>query len=543
MYPPIMEEPQPSPFTPRLPAGIAGPNPAAAIAARKRKNEKRDEQRKAGAQALRTVAGQNSTADAPPQYTPPPGPAPQQGPPVDPATGKPMAAPQMQSPDFKPAEYVPPKKGLEYLALGLGLLFPGAPIARIASGFSGGLQQGAQQKYERAEHTAEQQFKVAEAKAHAEYQNAQARYGVASDEAKRAYVNLQEQRGVAKEKAEADFANAKVRYDAAQQQRARGTDPKTGQPFVVPPALQAPLPPNAGVRDHAMREHALSQFYTSVGATDIAAQHAAQAKEYVDQAKQQQSQAASLMRTMYTVQHADARAYAHMAQSAAIHADSEARADAREEYRARRDDLRDLRQDATHRDALRTQAFRLGNTFEHDYVKAITEQKTYNPDGTEAGIKKPATISDPGLKKALAQAFQRITKDADPVGLAQHIADATFKMDDPASATAKSLLVQRAEYAELTRKSQGLPVLPKPEAYYAALDRQAQQHMLKSIGLNLNDPRVKSWMDKLTQAGIDPSSPEALAAIKADLAGKSTKLKRDDLLKNVPLGELMQVPM
>jgi hypothetical protein len=85
------------------------------------------------------------------------------------------------------------------------LLFPGAPIARMAAALAGGLQQGAEQKFQRNEKVPEQQYKVAQDKAQPECQNAQARYGAASDEAKRAFVNRQAQRGVDAETASASF--------------------------------------------------------------------------------------------------------------------------------------------------------------------------------------------------------------------------------------------------------------------------------------------------------------------------------------------------
>lgn len=57
---------------------------------------------------------------------------------------------------YNQPQYHPPAKGLEYLAAGLSLLFPGAPISYAAAGLASGLYQRAQNQYTRAE-TAEQQ--------------------------------------------------------------------------------------------------------------------------------------------------------------------------------------------------------------------------------------------------------------------------------------------------------------------------------------------------------------------------------------------------
>jgi hypothetical protein len=232
---------------------------------------------------------------------------------------------------------------------------------------------------------------------------------------------------------------------------------------------------------------------------------------------------------MYTVQHADMRASASIGARYAIHADSEARADRRAEFSAGRAEATMLRLDANHRDTLRTEAYRLGHTFETDYAKAMTAQETYGPDGTVTGVKKPAAISDPKLKQSLSTALTRITKDADPMGLAQHIADTVFKADDPASATAKSLLTDRAAYAEAMRKSQGLPIMARPEEYYSALDKQTQDRLMKAIPPSVQRSIAGLPSDAQEMLRGEIGSGKTLPQIKAEISASASPIK-DQLL-------------
>ncbi|MDB5094559.1 MAG: hypothetical protein JWO85_2660 [Candidatus Eremiobacteraeota bacterium] len=473
MFPPVAgpfedQSSAPTTFNPTLPAGYNGSNPAAAIAARQRENRKRDEKRQAGAQALKVVKGAgippppNSTADAVPQYVPPPGPAPQQGPPMDPATGKPMAAPQQSVPDFKPAEYVPPKKGLEYLALGLGVLFPGAPIAKMAAGFAGGLQQNAEQSYQRREHTAEQQYKVAEAKAQADFQNAQAKYGMASDEAKRAFVNLQAQRGVDEDTAKHTFDNAAIKYKADQDVRARGIDPRTQKPFMVPPTLAQPLGPHASATNYAGRENALAQFYTSVGATDIAAQHAAQAQAYNKQAIDDANNARALSIAIFREQQQNAREASRESAADARESNREAAANYRETLRLAHEDARATLTNGAKMATLKDEALRAGKDFYASWAKAIKPpvDANGNPRMDAGGHPAPPTIT-PQMAQMMSKTFSLIDRNADPAGAAQYYAETLQDhVGDATNPIAKELLLERGRTADLNRRSRGVPIIP-----------------------------------------------------------------------------------
>jgi hypothetical protein len=133
------------------------------------------------------------------------------------------------------AQYHAPKPGMEYLAAGLALLFPGAPIARLATQFIAGSQQGAQQRYERE----------------------------------------QKQDDTANQ-------NATAQYQYKQALIQRGIDPKTNKPFVLPPAMQKmadeALNPKAPLEQVLAAQRALAGYYGSIGATEPA-------KEYADDAK------------------------------------------------------------------------------------------------------------------------------------------------------------------------------------------------------------------------------------------------------------------
>src|SRR5271165_4336403 len=183
--------PGPYPFPTPLP-GYPGTGQGVppAVAARQRADAKKDEKRKIGSDllasatapgsnypqiaGLTTSVGHDLKTAPPPNGQPPPPQAPQYpGPPQEALPQTPPA--QEQVPPFTPAQYKAPNKGLEYLALGISLLFPGAPIARLAAGFAGGLSQGAEQGYQRKEHQAEEQYKVTQEQARVQAGNQDAR--------------------------------------------------------------------------------------------------------------------------------------------------------------------------------------------------------------------------------------------------------------------------------------------------------------------------------------------------------------------------------
>lgn len=420
--------------------------------------------------------GAPSTTDKIPQMSAPTAPIPQYTPPV-----------------FHQPQYEPPKKGLEYLALALGLLFPGAPISRIAAGFAGGLGQGAQMKYQRSEQQAENQYKNDAAAAQATYANQQAAYNAD-------VANQQRQ-----------FENQKVTYAAAQAARARGIDPATGQPFTPPPALQSVLPPGVHrqptAADYARHEAALAQFYEQQGATALSTQHMEAAKEYAAEQKQQDADASKLSLAIFNQSQIDKRTQYVQGQQNARTAFIQNRQDSRSAYvqgeenarqaiRMAHEDAVRVRSDPTKLNTLRDESMRVGKEFYSDWTKAITPPTDTHGvvrTGPDGKTPLPARI-DPQMQQTLTRAFVRIDRDSDPDGMAKHYADA---LTDP---VAKQLLLARGRAADLSRRAKGLPILPHA---FAPIEKKPKL----DIGAEVS---------KLKAAGIDPASPQAMAAMKAD---------------------------
>src|ERR1700692_251342 len=368
---------------------------------------------------------QNSTSDQLPQLAAPP------------------PANRESVPPFTPAQYKAPNKGLEYLALGIGLLFPGAPISRLAAGFAGGLGEGAQQSYQRREQQAEQQYKTTQAQALADSQNAEA------------------ERTAKIEAQKVAFENAKMLYEQHQQVRAGGIDPKTGRPFVVPPGLQRVLPPGqnraATAGDYANHEAQLAQFYTSVGATDIAKQHMTAAQDYHKQVIDDANNARALAIAMYSQQNQNARETSRENAAAGREASREDAADARDARRLAHEDARALMADGTKRSALQEQSLKAGQEFYTAWAKALKAplDSNGNPRVNADGTPLPAIIS-PQMAQTLSKMFSMIDRDSDPGGTAQHYASSAPNLKPEE----KELILARGRAADPTRRAKGLPILP-----------------------------------------------------------------------------------
>src|SRR5579883_3160428 len=256
--------------------------------ARAKKNQQLDAKRRQGTQARQAIQ-----TDAPPQLQAPATPP-----------------PTMQSPNFTPAQYKPPAKGLEYLAMGLGLLFPGAPIARAAAGFAQGLNQGAEQSYQRREGQAEQQYQVEQNKAAADFQTKEQAYKAAQDNAQRA------------------FQNAQIQWQNRADLRARGINPITNQPFQYPTLTQL----TKGKNDYStvmQAYNAMQALARRNGEQGAEQTYAQQMQDYQQTAMQQARDSLEWQRLMFTQQEEDRRA-----------ASREASENAREEFRQSREDAR-----------------------------------------------------------------------------------------------------------------------------------------------------------------------------------------------------------
>ena len=511
--PPTQQIPMTPPVGFPPPVAPGSNAPSAADAARKRKDTKKDEATKVGRKVLNATQGQGPTPPANPLATALPPPPVQkaavEGAPIDPTTGKPMAAPQERNVNFTPAQYKPPNKGLEYAALALTLLFPGAPIGRAAAGFVQGLNKGSEQAYQRKEQEAEQKYKVDQANADNEYRNAVSRYGAASDEAHRAFVNQQAVNG-------ADFATAEAAWQAkvakirqTQELWTQGlTINAKGQavPIPLPPQLAKPLPPTATPGANAQRYNTISDWYAKNGVTGAPA---VRAQKLADQYT-------SFVVDQYNQGREDAR-----------HADTENREDSRQAARFAHDEHMHTLDNPVEKQRILGAA----SGAQNDYYSFMRDQTT--PKKDKDGNDVPVGIN-PDTMKALQPYLNKVLRDQDPVGLAKHYAE--MHNDDPAQQQALALAGQ---YAMYQRMSRGQLVSPRGDAYYDAVDRanaaaaakRADATLTKS-GLNLRDPQVAAEVKKFKDSGV-PIDADAIAAIKKDLAAQ----QRTDAFQSSGVGE------
>ncbi|MGD0968665.1 MAG: hypothetical protein ABR949_10290 [Candidatus Aquilonibacter sp.] len=479
------------------PVGFPPPVPPA-VAARKRKDEKKDVATKVGRKVLNATQNQGPTPPANPLATPLPA-APVQKAAVESAPlgpdGKPLPAPQERNVDFKPAQYKPPNKGLEYAALALTLLAPGTKIAQAAAQFVGGLNKGSEEAYQRNEQQAEQKYKVDQANAENEYKNAVARYGAASDEAHRAFVNQQSVNG-------ADFATAEAAWQAKvagiRQKQELWTQglmigPKGNAiPVPLPPALAKPLGPNATPQASFQRQNAIADFYAKNGITGAPAQRA----DRLAQTYQ------SFMIDQYNQGREDAR-----------HADTENREDTRQARTFAHEEYLRRLEDPTKKNQAMSAAFAARNDY-YNFMADSTKPK-FDKDGNK--IAGPDMSADD--KAAVQPYINKILRDPDPMGMSKHYAETSSLTE-----AQKQAINLAGQYGYAQRyATDPRSIKPRSEAYYDAVDRsnaaaaakRADATLAKS-GLNLRDPQVAAEIKKFKDAGV-PIDADAIAAIKKDL--------------------------
>lgn len=431
------------------------------------------------------------------------------------ASGKPMAAPEKRDTAFTPAKYEPPKKGLLYAAAALSLLFPGSQIGRAAGSFAQGLNQGAQQKYQREEKTAEQKFEADKANAQTDYQNASAKYGAASEQAKRAFLNLQVANGATLEKATAAWDAEQANRAQRQALFEKGLDAQ-GKPIQPPPALAKPLGPKASASDYAQHENALAQWYDDHGIKGPAAQHAATAAEYQKQVQAQITQAGELQRTMATITAAANRTNATIAAAAGRQEQAFRQQFAMLDYRER--------------DRYREQASR--STAEANKLwSGLTTPVT---DGF--GQTKPAIVDPKSpLYGALTTAMRGMTQGSgryDPQGYAEYVINNTPSLKD--NPIAQQVLQARATGLEMTLRSNGyqpVPFVAPPETKHPAGGTTALSFAQDAISHNVplanipqamhdsgfSQPEIATTLKTLKvaqprpEAPVDPRHPDAPA--------------------------------
>jgi hypothetical protein len=437
----------------------------------------------------------SGNAPAPPPAASGPAPlkqVPGQEVPLDQAPPAPTAkyeAPTLESATYKAPEYHAPNKGLEYAAMALALLFPGAPIGRAASSFVQGMNTGAQQRYQRDEQTAKDQYEAAKGKADTDNQGA-----IAAANAK--FQNAEAYDRYMATKTAVGNDNQDRIFTARQNARRDGTNPDTGRPFQLPPALAKPPDPRKGYDALAQWHQARAAAYTALGATTPAAQEDAAAKEAMTAAEQARTQAAELDRTIMTINAANARTSAEIGAAAG-----------RQEAEFRNGwAMLDARESQQYRD----QATRVNGDANKLWANLTT------PITDQYGQTKPPVVA-PGspLYQSLTVAMKGMQQGQgrmDPQGYAQYVIDNTPSLKD--NPIAQQVLQAKAEGLEFTMRANGyqpVPFIPPPKLDSATI--------LKHAGVNPSDPKVQAWRAQATSAGIDPDSPEALAAMKNDLKG------------------------
>lgn len=301
--------------------------------------------------------------------------------------------PQYTPPQLQQPKYTPPKAGLEYLAAGLSLLFPQSPIARIAGGFAGGLQQGAENRYERAQQQATTTNQQNTAQAQAKYQN-----------------DLQ-------------------LYQYNQGLIDRGINPQTKQPFQMPPQVAAIVAkanqPNATLTDVLAAQRAQAAFWAQVGSSTMARQYQQDAQDTIAQINEQKRLDEEWRRMQATQHDEDVRQ-----QRGFTHADAV--------LDTRLQAEREIHQMPTYRDLVglsgsgKDATVKIANArakFSHDWRDAITagpdplsklppeEQKKLLAAGFQPGGK-PAAIDAKWVPVA-TKMFIGIDRSADPLVEAQ----------------------------------------------------------------------------------------------------------------------------
>lgn len=430
-----------------IPIRYAGPTPDQRTAA----NQVRDDRRRQNT-AIANAVKQTSPSGKPAMV--PNQPAPQ---PSEAGAGLTMPLPKTpvpveQVPQFTPATYQPPKRGLEYLAAGLALLFPGAPIARLAAGFAGGLEVGAERSYERREQQAEQQYNVAQAQAQAAYNNQVAQR-------------------------QAEIENNKIIWENGKDLRAHGLNPLrpnpdgSYQPFQYP-SLEQVMPRVPKGHDAYAATMAgygrLLQMAERNGDDGAVTRVTQEMADYQQTYKQQIQTLAEWQRTIFTQTQENQRSANQVgaryaiagaeisAANARTNAEISSRYDLenrRENFELTHDQYKAILAEPKRLADLKVKAVSDMNAFNSELRAARTGGKFTAADGTTQYS--PAIIPDqmwPGIQQVIG----RIFKSPDPAAMAKHFADRTEYQP------VQSILEQAGQVAEIARVSRGYDIKRDP---------------------------------------------------------------------------------
>lgn len=430
--------------------------------AARQKNAKTDAKRREGTGLRNALTGTNIGPAAPYLASPLAKPA---GGATDPFG----AIPQMQLPaapaaehnaTFTPAQYHAPNKGLSYLAAALALLFPGAPIARAAAGFLGGMGEGAQNRYQREEKTAQDQYQVAQRNADTAHTNSLDAYNTGLQQAQVAYQNALEQR-----KARTDMAG-------------RGLDWRTGKPFAYPS-----LPQLGAKGDYTSNMAAygrLIQLAQRNGDAGGAERYNEMMTQYDAIAKQQMQDAYAWQKVIY----------------------QENQQNTREDYRQSREDARtsyrEAAQNARAGTMSSTQLLNLQNSVISDRARFLTDFRN-----ATSGLN--ATITDQNVVKSLGSSIRVIARSTDPEGMAQRLIDQTQDVN------AQNLLQQAGSISARDRIAHGLTIVPLPPP------PKSHTAIAPGIGAFVNAARASGLSPEQISAQLDAAKipPAQKAQIRA----------------------------
>lgn len=377
-------------------------------------------------------------------------------------------APDLETATYNAPKYEPPKKGLQYAAMALSLLFPGAPIGRAAASFAQGLNTGADQKFKRDQDTAKTQF---EAEKEKDATINQGRLATAQGQ----FTAAQQNDKWIASKTTADHQTQVDIYNDRQAKRAQGMDPNTGKPFVLPAQLSKPPDPKQGYDGLAAWHHARALAYEQVGATGPAAQEAASAKEATTQATNAANNARSLV-----------EAAARQRTEIALHNDTQSHEDARHNDTVWHEDQRALLTDQRERANFGVKASAADKSLFTTWQKFTTPQtKTVeikDVNGTVTGIHTVPMVDEKNnpvpppisgnLQKTLTDLVNKVRRDPDPQGAAQYY---SAHLDNTTGGLAgQEILQQAGEAASMRMMAEGR--MPREHAFPKIVEPKQSTH-------------------------------------------------------------------
>ena len=434
-----------------------------------------------------TPPGQAAPRAAAPVVPPPSAAAPKPNPDVpqmDPNAAAPTAAykaPDVLTASYKPPEEKKPPKGLEYLAVGLSLLFPNAPIGRAAAGFAQGLAQNAKTKNAQAEKQAELTYESERDKDNAI--NAQRNAQAQAD-----FEHARDVDAAKGKAAQITFANQQIIAAQRDKLRGQGLNPDAKnpdgsyKPFQYPPVdtVARTLAGKGPVTDDATR-----QAYTRI--IQAAARNGDTTNQtlYAGQLTDFNKRADEARQTAERWKEINTQIGAENSRQAAGFAHEETMEGRRERF--------ELLNNPGLAQKYQAAADAQGKEFQSALVSAtkkdpLTGQGALTPDEQGALASAMKMLRDPST--------------TDPVARAQALADGVTK-----NPTMQVLLTDYGAYMQSVRQSRGQPI-------------SAQKYDTRDA---IKRGDANAFTSSLRKAGIDPANP----VIQENIAA-GRKAGRDD---------------